>query len=106
MLGFKNGSEGRLCVRFVRALALLTEEQLETLVARIDKAVQGKYPRELLFQGVNMAPDCTYDQTLSNVVNNAARVFGSILQAECKQIMSEVRAIREQAIFPTCRVRY
>ena len=95
MLGFKNGSEGRLCVRFVRALALLTEEQLETLVARIDKAVQGKYPRELLYQGANMAKECTYDNTLSNIINNAARVFESILMSECRQILSEVKAIRE-----------
>ena len=83
-LGFKNGSEARLCVRFIRALAILTHLQLEDLVARIDRAVHGRYPRELLLQGANMAPECTYDQTLSNVVNNAARVFESILQAECR----------------------
>ena len=42
-----------------------------------------------------MAPECTFDQTLSNLVNNAVRVFESILQAEYRQILSEVKAIRE-----------
>ena len=79
MLGFRNGTEARLTIRFVRALAFLTEDQIETLVSRIDKTVQGKYPREILYQGVNMAPECTFDQTLSNVVNNAVKVFESIL---------------------------
>ena len=45
-------------------------------------------------QAINMAPECTYDQTLSNLVNNAARVFESILNAECRQIVSEVKAMR------------
>ena len=53
-----------------------------------------------------MAPECTYDQTLSNLANNAVRVFESILKAECRQILSEVKAIRAQRIYPTCRVRY
>ena len=87
-MGYKNGSEIRPCVRFVRALAILTEEKLEALVARIDKTVQGKYPRELIFQSVNMAPECTFDQTLSNLVNNTAKVFEAILRAECREIMS------------------
>ena len=105
-LGLRNGSQARLCVRFVRGLALLTEEQREVLIARIDKKVQGKYPRELIVQSVNMAPECTFDQTLSNLVNNTTRVFESILQAECREILHEVKAIREQAVYPTCRIRY
>ena len=75
-------------------------------MAEIEKKTQSKYPRELIIQAINMAPECTFDQTLSNLVNNAIRVFESILQAECRQILSEVKAIREQSIYPTCRIRY
>ena len=53
-----------------------------------------------------MAPECKLEQTMSNLLNHAARVFESILQAECPQVIAEVRAIREQAIYPTCRARY
>ena len=44
----------------------------------------------MVVQAINMAPTCTYEQTLSNLVNNAVRVFESILQAECRRILSEV----------------
>jgi len=53
-----------------------------------------------------MAQDCSLDQTLKNLVHHAARVFEAILQAECRKIMPEVKAIREQKVFPICRSRY
>ena len=40
------------------------------------------------------------------MIQKPVRVFESILQAECSQIIDEVKAIREQPIFPTCRARY
>ena len=83
-LGFRNGLIYNLTVRFVRALAILTQPKLHCMVDRVDRKSQGKYPRELIVQAVNMAPECTFDQTLSNLVNNATRVFESILQAECR----------------------
>ena len=102
----EKGSEYTVTVRFVRALAILNMEEVTKLKNEIQKATQGKYPDELIMMAINMAPECTYAQTLSNLVNNAVRVFESILQAECRQILSEVKAIREQRIYPTCRIRY
>ena len=83
-LSFGNGLIYTLTVRFVRALAILTKPKLQAMVDRVDRKSQGKYPRELIEQAVNMAPECTFDQTLSNLVNNSTRVFESILQAECR----------------------
>ena len=77
--GFKNGFEGMIVIKFVRAVAFLTNEEIKALVTKVDRAVHGKYPTEIIVQAINMAPMCTYEQTLSNVVNNAARVFESIL---------------------------
>ena len=102
----ENGNEYTITVRFVRALAILSSEQIDNLKKEIEKKTQGKYSDELIMQAINMAPECTFDQTLSNLVNNAVRVFESILQAECRQILFEVKAIREQRIYPTCRIRY
>lgn len=53
-----------------------------------------------------MAPNCKLDQTMSNLVNNAVAVFESILQSESSSIIADVRAFRQQNIYPTCRIRY
>ena len=41
-----------------------------------------------------MAPECKFEQTMSNLLNNAIRVFESILQSESQQVIAEVKAIR------------
>jgi len=76
------------------------------MIEDVDKKTMSKYPRELTMYAINMAPQCTFGQTLSNLVNHPSRVFEAILSAECRQILNEVKAIREQHIFPTCRARY
>ena len=101
-----NGQVYYLTVRFVRALAFLQTNEINSLIEAVDEKTKNKYPRELTMQAINMAPECTFDQTLSNLVNNAARVFEVILHAEYRQTLTEVRATREQSIFPTCRIRY
>ena len=93
-LGMTNGNEYTFTVRFIRALAVLSEEEVKGLIKEIHKKTGDKYPDELVKQAINMAPECTHDQTLSNLINNASRVFESILQAECRQILSQVKAIR------------
>ena len=105
-LGMVNGKVSNLTVRFVRAQAFLTRTEIDSIIVGVEEKTQSKYPRELTMQALNMAPKCTFDQTLSNLVNHPVRVFEAILRAECRQILKEVKAIREQPIFPTCRIRY
>ena len=105
-LGMTNGQSCDLTVRFVRALAFLSKAQINSMAEQVDEQTQSRYPRELTVMAMNMAPKCTFDQTLANLVNHPTRVFEAILQAEDRQIIKEVKAIREQQIFPTCRVRY
>ena len=76
------------------------------MVREVESRTQSRYPKELIVQAINMAPECTIEQTMSNLVNNAVRVFESILQSESSQIIAEVRAIREQNIYPVCRIRH
>ena len=64
------------------------------MITEVENRTQNRYPRELIVQAINMAPECTLEQTMSNLVNNAARVFESILHSESRQIVAEVRAIR------------
>ena len=54
------------------------------MVREVESRTQSRYPKELIIQAINMAPECTIEQTMSNLVNNAVRVFESILQAESK----------------------
>ena len=105
-LGMKNGESHSMMVSFVRALAFLTQRQINNMVTNVETQTEGKYPQELIVQAINMAPECKLEQTISNLLNNAVRVFESILQSECPQVIAEVRAIREQNIYPTCRIRY
>ena len=83
-LGMVNGQVYDLTVRFVRALAFLQMNEINSLIKAIDEKTRSRYPRELTLQAINMAPECTFDQTLSNLVNHPDRVFESILQAECR----------------------
>ena len=76
------------------------------MVREVESRTQSRYPKELIVQAINMAPQCRLEQTISNLVNNAVSVFESILQTEPGQIIAEVRAIREQRIYPVCRIRY
>ena len=78
-LEMTNGNRYSLTVRFVRALAFLRDHELEARVVEVNHRTDSRYPRELIVQAINMAPECTLDQTLSNLLNNAARVFESIL---------------------------
>jgi hypothetical protein len=78
-LGMSNGTTVSLTVRFVRALAFLSEQEMKDMVQEVESRTQSKYPKELIIQAINMAPECKIDQTLSNLVNNAVRVFESIL---------------------------
>ena len=105
-LGMMNGENYDLTVRFVRAYGLLSKAKIDAIIAEVTDKTKSKYSPELTMQAINMAPDCTIDQTLSNLYNNVTRVFEAILQAECRVIIAEVKAIREQVIFPTCRARY
>ena len=63
------------------------------MITEVENRTQNRYPRELIVQAINMAPECTLEQTMSNLVNNVARVFESILHSESRQIVAEVRAI-------------
>ena len=54
------------------------------MVSEVESRTQRRYPRELILQAINMAPDCKLEQTLSNLVNNAVRVFESILNSESR----------------------
>ena len=101
-----NGYTYLLTVRFVRALAFLSEQAIRDMVREVESKTQCKYPKELIIQAINMAPQCRLEQTISNLVNNAVSVFESILQTEPGQIIAEVRAIRDQRIYPVCRIRY
>ena len=83
-LEMTNGHTYSMTVRFVRALAFLSEREMRDLVREAESRTQRRYPRELIVQAINMAPECTLAQTSSNLVNNAVRVFESILQAESK----------------------
>ena len=49
------------------------------MITEIESRTQDRYPRELIVQAINMAPECKLEQTFSNLVNNAARLFESIL---------------------------
>ena len=90
-----NGSSYDLIVRFVRALGFLSKAQINSMTEIVDAKTQSRYPRELKLKAINMAPECTLDETLSNLVNHPTRVFEAILKAECKQIIQLVNAIRE-----------
>ena len=52
------------------------------MASRIEKSTYGRYEEELIMQAINMAPECTYDQSMSNLLNKVARVFECILSAE------------------------
>ena len=53
-----------------------------------------------------MSPDCTFIQTLTNLKKHAVQVFEAILKGESRDILRQVKAIREQRIWPTCRARH
>ena len=55
-LGMKNGSVSKLTIRFVRALAILSEKEIAKIIEDTDKKTQSKYPRELIKQAINLAP--------------------------------------------------
>ena len=105
-LEMTNDNSYSMTVRFVRALAFLSEQAIRDMVREVESKTQCKYPKELIIQAINMAPQCRLEQTISNLVNNAVSVFESILQTEPGQIIAEVRAIRDQRIYPVCRIRY
>ena len=92
-LGMAGGNRYRQAVRFVRAMAFMSDHEYRAMIAEVESRTQSRYPRELIVQAINMAPACTIGQTMSNLVNSAARVFESILHSESRQIVAEVRAI-------------
>ena len=47
-LGFKNGFEGKLVIRFVRALALMTDEEIKAIVIKVNQAFPEKYRTEII----------------------------------------------------------
>ena len=47
-MGMSNGSEYSLTVQFVRALAILSEQEIKDLMKEVRKKTQGKYPDELI----------------------------------------------------------
>ena len=69
-----NGYTYLLTVRFVRALAFLSEQEIRDMVREVESETQCKYSKELIIQAINMAPQCRLEQTISNLVNNAVRV--------------------------------
>lgn len=105
-IGFKNNTKNCLYLKFVRAFAFLNEKQLDEQIQEVEMRTYYRYPRELILQAINMAPECKLNQTLSNLINNGVKVFESILKSECKQILDEVKVIRQQQVFSTCRARY
>jgi len=47
-MGMTNGNEYYLTVQFVRALAILSVEEVKDLMKEVRKKTQGKYPDELI----------------------------------------------------------
>ena len=81
-MGMMNGGVYTLMVSFKRWRLYLTKPRHTRLIKELDEKLEpGKYPRELIVQAINMAPECTFDQCLSNLVNNAAKVCEAIMQA-------------------------
>ena len=78
-LGMTDRSTNTVGIRFQRALAYLSEEEQEHMTGRVDNRTNHQYPIELIRQALNMAPECKLEQTMSNLLNHAARVFESIL---------------------------
>ena len=60
----------------------------------------------MVIQAMKMAPECTVEQAVSNLQNDASRVFEGILSSEDRNILPEVQQIRQQRMFPNCRTRY
>ena len=56
-----NNNEITFTVRFVRALAVLSEEEITDLKNKIHTTTRDKYSDELIMQAINMAPECKYD---------------------------------------------
>ena len=56
-----NGSAHSLTVRFIRALAFLSEQELDDMVTDVDIRTRGMYREELIAQAINMAPQCTLE---------------------------------------------
>ena len=105
-MGMMNGEVYTLMVSFKRWRLYLTKPKHARLIKELDEKLEpGKYPREMLVQAINMAPECTLDQSLSNLTTNAARVFEAILIADDRQILSEVKAVREHANYPSIRAK-
>ena len=106
-MGMMNGGVYSLMVSFKRWRAYLTKPKHSRLIKELDAKLEpGKYPRELIVQAINMAPECTFDQSLSNLTTNAARVFEAILMADDRKILSKVKAVREHANYPSIRAKY
>ena len=93
-LNFQNKTQRKLWLKFVRAFAFLCEDEVERLIDQVSARTQGKYPRDMIMQAINMAPECKFTQTLSNLYNHPTKVFEGILKFEDKNIISEVLAIR------------
>ena len=73
------GQTYTLTVRFVRALAYLSQEAIDRMITEVDARTQNKYAQELIVQAISMAPQCKIEQAINNLVHNSARVFESIL---------------------------
>jgi len=64
------------------------------------------YSSELIEWSLNMTLTGKYEHALSNLTNKTSKVFEGLLSIEELIVIKQVKAIREQAIFPTCRARY
>ena len=42
---------------------------------------------------------------MQNILHQPEKVFESILMLESPQVVEEVKAIRQQAVWPTCHIR-
>ena len=47
-LEWMNGNQYTLIVRFVRALAFLSEQEISDMVSEVERRTQGKYPQEMI----------------------------------------------------------
>lgn len=56
---FVNGTTHTMIIKFIRALCFHTEEEYELLIRDIENHTNYKYPREIIIQAMNMAPECT-----------------------------------------------
>ena len=105
-MGFMEGTVNQVDINFCRAKAYITQKEYTDCLARLDTATRSEYSSELIEMALNMTPTGKYEHALSNLINKTTRVFEGLLTVEKPNVIQQVKAIREQAIFPTCRARH